>query len=139
MTVPYSIDSSANHYSHYYSRQAGGGISIFRGKTVQHGSGLGGVFSKVFKGIAPILKQVAKSAGKQVLNTGTKVIKDVIDGVSLKDSATKNFSEGGKMLMKDSSSKFSLSKKGRVKLKHKPKYSKLTKTMKRHVTSDIFQ
>lgn len=149
MTVPYSINSSGEHYKTYYINQAGGSIPFFRGKTIQHGSGLSGMFSKVFKGIAPVLKQTAKHAGKQLLNTGVNIAKDMLDGRAFTESAKANFSKGGKDLFKSLSSKIlpnvggikqTESKKvGGVKRKFQVKKKKLPKTKRRRLTSDIFK
>lgn len=142
MSVPYSVESSASHYKNYYTNQAGGSIPVFRGRTIQFGSGIGAVFSKVFKGISPVLKQVAKSAGKQLLNTGMKIVDDTIKGKSLAKSAKSHFSEDGQMLLKKLSSKYVNPKVGGTKRKRrntKNKFSKVSsKTKKRRLNSDIF-
>ena len=59
MIVPYNYDSSSGFYKHYYENQAGGSLPVFRGATRQRGYGLGGIFSSLFKGLAPMLKTVA--------------------------------------------------------------------------------
>lgn len=137
MTVPYVLDSSASHYKHYYSNQAGGGLSVFRGKTIQNGSGIGSVFSKVFKGISPVLKQLAKTSGKQLLKSGTKIASDVISGKSFSQSAKKNLSEGGKDLLKSLTTSIT-PKVGGTKRKRKPKNRTSIKTKKRRLNNDIF-
>lgn len=137
MTVPYVLDSSAPHYKHYYSNQAGNGLSVFRGKTIQNGSGIGSVFSKVFRGIAPVLKQAVKAGGKQLLRSGSKIVSDVVDGKSFSQSTRKNLSQGGKELLKSLSSTIS-PKVGGTKRKMKPKSRRSVKTKKRRLNSDIF-
>ena len=139
MTVPYNIDSSAAHYKNYYSNQAGGGISVFQGKTIQHGSGLGGVFSKVFKGIAPVLKQAAKTAGKQLLTTGGQIAQDIINGQRFSQSAKKNLSKGGNRLLAELSKSMLTPKVSGAKRKANEQKRKSTKTKKRRLSKNIFQ
>ena len=137
MTVPYTIDSSSSHYKHYYTTQTGGGISIFCGKTIQHGSGLGSVFSKIYKGIAPVLKQVAKSGGKELLKVGNNIVNDVVNGKSFTKSTKHNLSEGGKRLLKSLSTKVVKRKVGGTKRRTAAK-NKPSKTKKRRLNNDIF-
>ncbi len=138
MTVPYVLDSSASHYKHYYVNQAGGRMNIFHGKTIQTGNGLGNVFSKIFKGIAPVLKQAAKSGGRELLKSGSKVVSDVLEGKSFAESAQRNFTDGGKNLLKTLTSSVN-PKLGGTKRKRKQKKSNSPlKTKKRRLTNDIF-
>lgn len=139
MSVPYSIDSSATHYKNYYINQAGGALPAFRGKTIQHGTGLGGVFSNIFKGIAPVLKQVAKSAGKQLVNTGKQIVSDKLAGKPLGESIKTRFSEGGQNLLEKLSAHMTTPKVGGAKRKSTTKKPKSSKTKKRRLTKDIFK
>lgn len=137
MTVPYVFESSASHYKHYYSNQAGGRINVFKGKTIQYGSGIGGVFSKIFRGIAPILKQVAKTGGRELLNAGSKIVSDVLDKKSLSQSVKKNLTHSGKNMLKALSTSIG-PKVGGTKRKVGLKKSQSHKNKKRRVNKDIF-
>lgn len=137
MTVPYVFDSSASHYKHHYSNQAGGKISVFKGKTIQNGSGIGSVFSKIFRGIAPLLKQVAKTSGRELIKAGSNIATDVLDGKSFSQSAKKNLSDSGKKLLKSLSTSIS-SNVGGTKRKMSSNKSHVHKTKKRRLDKDIF-
>ena len=82
MTTTYDFDVTSHAFKHFYQNQTGtgGSIPVFRGLTRQRGYGIGGIFSKMFQSIAPVLKNVARSAGKQLVKTGANFITDVIDG-----------------------------------------------------------
>ena len=66
------------HYGH--------GLPVFVGDVQQDGYGLGGFLSSLFRKVMPIvsktivpaLKRTAKSAGKSLLKTGTRVLSDVV-------------------------------------------------------------
>lgn len=138
--IPYNIESSSSTFDNYYQKQAGGYLPIFRGKTIQRGSGIGGVFSRMFRGILPMIKEGAKTAGKQLLSSGVKIATDLIDGKNLAESAKKNLTEGGKQLIGNLTQAFNNPKKrGGVK---KRKLSALTqnraKSKRRKLTKDIF-
>jgi len=76
--VPFvaNLDAYRQHYG-----QRGGNLPIFRGLPHQDGYGIGGgIFSNIFKAFVPILKNTAKTAGKTLLKTGTRVLSDVVSG-----------------------------------------------------------
>ena len=111
MSIIYDFDTSSHSLKNYYLNQSGGGIPVFRGATRQRGYGLGGIFSNLFRRIAPVLKNVAKTAGKQLVKTGANFVTDVIDGKTLKKAALSNLSSGGQQLVSSLSSKLSTKKK----------------------------
>lgn len=140
MSSVYDFDVSSHVLKHYYQNQSGGNLAVFRGATRQRGYGLGGIFTKLFRGIAPILKNVAKSTGKQIIKTGSDIVTDVIDGKSLKNAALSNLSNGGQQLLSSLTSKLTTTKRGGTKRKtnHSTKL-KSFKKRKRHITNDIFK
>ena len=78
-----------------YRHDYGHGLPVFSGDLHQHGHGIGSFFASLFrkvmplvsKTVVPIFKNTAKSAGKSLLRTGTKVLSDVVlDDVNLKES-----------------------------------------------------
>ena len=135
MTVPYDQDSSAKYINDYYTQQAGGVLPVFRGSTIQQGSGIGGIFSAM-RGMIPMLKKGAEVAGKQLLNTGLKIANDVIEGENFADAAKTNLKTGGKELLNNLTKSFNSPKRGVT--KKRPKQSKRVKTKRRRVTKDIF-
>lgn len=141
MTVPYDFESSASHYKNHYSNQSGGKINVFRGKTTQYGSGIGGVFSKIFRGIAPVLKQVAKSGGRELLKAGSKIAADVLDKKSFSQSVKKNLSSSGKNMLHALSSSIGPKVGGtkrKARTNKKMINSRPHKKKRRHLNNDIF-
>ena len=82
-----------------------------------------------------MLKNVARSAGKQLVKTGANIITDVIDGNTLKKSAISNLSHGGQQLISTLTSKLKTPKRGGVKRKST---NTSVKKKKRRLTDDIF-
>ena len=99
MVVPYNPQSSSDFYCNYYSQQVGNGLSVFKGTTIQRGRGIGSFFSRMMRGAMPLLKSGAKAVGKQIVESGANIAKDLIEGKNLKASAIKNLSAGGSKLM----------------------------------------
>ena len=83
MVVPYDPQSSSLFYRDYYTLQSGNGLSVFKGATVQRGRGIGSFFSKMLRGAMPLLKSGAKTIGKQVIESGANVAKDLINGYQI--------------------------------------------------------
>ena len=82
-------------YQNYYLRQAGGSdLDFYRGRTVQRGYGLGGIFRRLFrwavpliqKHAVPVLKDAGKAVGSEVLRSTANLAGDVIAGKNVKDS-----------------------------------------------------
>ena len=80
--------------------QYGGSVLVFRGRPLQRGHGLGGLFKTLFRvavpvvrRAAPIAKRVAKTIGKEavkrVKKTSAKVLDDVISNRSTLKEALK--------------------------------------------------
>ena len=95
--VPYIPNSSL------YRRHYGHGLPVFSGDLHQQGYGIGSFFASLFrkvmplvsKTVVPILKNTAKSAGKSLLRTGTKVLSDVVlDNTNIKESIKRRGKEG---------------------------------------------
>jgi hypothetical protein len=105
MLVPYYPDESKETYHNYYANQVGRGFGVFQGSTIQRGHGIGNLLRGLAKSTLPLLKQGGKMLGKQLLNTGVGIVKDVMDGENLGVSARKNFKQGGLNLLSNLSAK----------------------------------
>lgn len=77
--IPYVLDSSASHNKHYYFNQAKGGISVFR-ENYQDVSGFRSAFSRLLMELHQSQKQLAKAGGWRMLNSGSKIASDVLEG-----------------------------------------------------------
>lgn len=92
MKRPYCCDESRELYQRYYGRQQDGKgeFPVYVGRHVQKGHGIGNIIGSLFRRILPVLKSLAP----HVLRTGARVIEDVSEGKSWKDSAIKRVPEG---------------------------------------------
>lgn len=81
-------------YDKYYSNQAGSGLPFYSGTRVQSGYGLGSILGGLLRSAVPLLKPALKSVGKEVARSGVGVIKDVMQGQSLKQAAKRRLQEG---------------------------------------------
>jgi hypothetical protein len=73
----------------YYKNQAeqvGYGFSGFKGTPYQRGAGLGSFFRSLFRMAVPLLKSTATHVGRQALESGANIARDVAEGRSIDDS-----------------------------------------------------
>ena len=71
----------------YYAQQAGSGIGpIYSGPLYQSGHGIGSFLAKIYRTVSPYLKSGAKRIGREVLRTGTDIINDIDNQISIKDA-----------------------------------------------------
>ena len=112
-------------YDDYYLSQVGGsGIPVFRGGKNLYG---GGIFSGLFKAVAPLLRSGGKSLIKKGAETGMKIVGDVLSGQNLKQAAKKRSIAAGRELFHQAIG----GAKKRIKLASQPSSSQ---TRRRHVT-----
>ncbi len=69
------------------------GLPAFAGVRYQRGHGLGNTVRRLTKMMMPEIKKKAKVVGKHALNTGIKLVSDVMQGKSLKTSVKKRAME----------------------------------------------
>lgn len=62
----------------YYLHQAGTGLPYFAGRSYQRGNGIGSFFKGLFRAAVPLLKQGARTLGRQALQTGFDIVGDVV-------------------------------------------------------------
>ena len=108
--APVPFRCNQNLYNQYYNAQTGSGSSypVFQGDLYQHGYGIGGLLSGLFRNIIPtigrVVKPLIRSGGKALVKSavrmGKNVAKDVIRGKSLKKVLRDNAKEELKQLGK---------------------------------------
>ena len=84
------------------SIQSGGGgvpYNIFRGMAYQRGSGLGSVFRSFLRYLIPVGKKIGAAIGRQGLESGNRVLSDVLEGKDLKESVINESKAGLKNLL----------------------------------------
>ena len=101
MIVPYDPHDSSEFYEEYYSRQVGNGLSVYAGRRVMDGDGIGSFLGGLAKSFAPALKGLAKSAVKSVGRQALNVAKDVARGGDFKSSAMRGLRNVGGDVMDD--------------------------------------
>ena len=88
----------SKHYEHYYTQQVGRGLPVFTGPRTQRGYGLGGILGGLFRSAMPLIKQGAKTLGREVLNTGIGIAQDALGGENIKTAAKTRFRHAGRNL-----------------------------------------
>ena len=95
----YYKPESSDFWLHYLvDQQYGGGVPTFVGTQYQRGAGIGSFFRGLFRAVAPVLKSVGKTVGKEALRAGANILADTTEGRDIKDS----LKEHGKMALSNS-------------------------------------
>ena len=100
-------------YYKYYESQSGSG-PVFQGARFQKGYGLGGIFSKFFKWITPVLKthaipllkSGAQSLGTEAVKAAANIVTDAIHGKNFEESAKQHGNEAFQTLKNKAQSVF---------------------------------
>ena len=67
-------------------QQYGDGYPSFVGMPYQRGMGIGSFFRGLFRAVAPIVRSVGKTAGREALRAGAGILTDTLQGRDIKDS-----------------------------------------------------
>ncbi|KAL3072094.1 hypothetical protein niasHT_036321 [Heterodera trifolii] len=76
-----------------------GGYNVFRGVPYQRGSGIGSVFRSLLRYLMPIGKEIGTAIGRQGLESGNRVLSNVLEGRDLKESIVSEGKSGLKNLL----------------------------------------
>ncbi|KAL3104698.1 hypothetical protein niasHT_024930 [Heterodera trifolii] len=63
-----------------------GGYNIYRGLPYQRGAGVGAVFRSLMRYLLPIGKQIGSAIGRQGMESGNRVLTNMLEGKDLKES-----------------------------------------------------
>ena len=74
------------------------GLPVFTGPRTQRGYGLGGILGRLFRPAMPLIRQGAKTLGRQVLSTGVGIAQDALEGKNIKTAAKTRFRQAGSNL-----------------------------------------
>lgn len=82
-------------YEDYYKQQAGGGINQYfkGGAQFQRGRGIGSFLGGLFRAAVPLLKRGGLAIGKELLNSGARVLGDIGDGIGSKEALRNRMGE----------------------------------------------
>lgn len=119
-------------YSDYFEAQTGGGSAraghggisnVYVGSPNQRGHGIGSFLGGLFRRIIPLLKQGARTVGKEALRAGVNVASDVLDsGMHPREAFKTRLRESGQNLKRKAEEKIDTLMKGSgykaVKLRH---------------------
>ena len=89
---PYTITPFFPTSSHQYGR---GGITVFRGSAIPHMQyerGLGSLFKSVAHVVTPLAAQAVRYVGRRGLETGIRILSDVLGGENVKAAAKRRAS-----------------------------------------------
>src|SRR5271154_944241 len=91
----------SNAYDDYYMSQAGSGLGTeyFSGPLYQKGSGIGNIFSNIFRRIIPFFSKIGPVIGSQLIRSGANTISDLSRGGVPRDVLKKNLKEGSKNII----------------------------------------
>ena len=67
-------------------QQYGSGYPHFVGTPYQRGGGIGSFFRGLFRAVAPIMKSVGKTVGKEALRAGANILADTAQGRNVGES-----------------------------------------------------
>ena len=101
--------------------------NIYRGQVRMRGSGLGGLFARLFRSSIPYLKTIGRYAKNQLIDAGAGVLNDMQRGVNVKEAFRKNAFSTRDRIVSDIKRKMS----GRGVKRHKKGLKKKTKRLQK--------
>lgn len=103
------------YYDAYFDTQTGGGVGragyggishVYIGSPNQRGHGIGSFLGGLFRRIIPLLKQGARTVGKEALRSGINVANDVLDkGIHPREAFKTRLRESGTNLKRKAEEK----------------------------------
>lgn len=86
MRAYYQPESTEFWLSCLLEQQYGNGYPSFVGMPYQRGMGIGSFFRGLFRAVAPIVRSVGKSAGREALRAGAGILTDTVQGRDVRES-----------------------------------------------------
>ena len=65
-------------------------------RRIQYGNGLGGIFKVLMHSATPLVKEAAKTIGKEVISSGVGLLSDIATGKNFKHSVKSPVKEAGR-------------------------------------------
>ncbi|KAL3099594.1 hypothetical protein niasHS_003049 [Heterodera schachtii] len=100
-TFPFQNSSSSSELV-FFNQYGGAGVgtyNIFHGQPFQRGNGIGAVFRSLMRYLVPIGKEIGATIGRQGLESGNRVLSNVLEGKDLKESLISEGKVGLKNLL----------------------------------------
>lgn len=85
----------------------GGAYAVFRGMPYQRGTGIGSVFRSVLRFLMPLGKEAGMALGRQGLESGQRILSNILEGQPPKDALVSEGRTAAKNLIDKSSSRLS--------------------------------
>ncbi len=134
--------SHPGHYVDHYTRQLGRGYPVFRGAPTQKGYGLGNILGGLFRTAMPLIKQGAKTFGRQAVRTGLGIAQDALEGKNVKSSAQSRLKQTGRRMtrraIQNVDSRLTVPARRAIKRKHNRKRVTSTSGKRARRSLDIF-
>ena len=86
MRTYYQPESSEFWLHCLIDQQYGYGYPNFVGTPYQRGGGIGSFFRGLFRAVAPVMKSVGKTVGKEALRAGANILADSAQGRDIRES-----------------------------------------------------
>lgn len=129
----YCCSDSAKLYENYYVQQSGGSLPSFQGAPFQKGYGIGSVLGGLFRGVLPLLKQGAKTIGKEAITSAALFANDLIDGHRPSSALQTRAKQAGTNLFQQLKRERGIKRKRSSHL-----HQKHIKSRRKKITGDIF-
>ena len=128
----FCCSDSKNLYEDYYVQQSGG-LPAFHGVQFQRGYGIGSVLGGLFRSALPLIKQGAKTIGKEAVRGAARFASDLMEGKKASAALENRFKEAGENIIKQTRAGKSIKRKRSSQTSHKA-----TSKKKRKTFSNIF-
>ena len=93
------IKEDPRRFVAYYEGQVGGALPGFYGAPVMYGRGIGSIFSKLFRFVAPLLRKGFAVAKPHLKTTATNIASDAVKGFMGKLHENKNQEGAGGIMV----------------------------------------
>ncbi len=87
MHIGYQPQGEKDWIKYYRDQATQSGHGMYVGLPYQRGFGLGSIFGRIIRGIAPLAKSALKTVGKEALHTGVQIASDALKGEDIAESA----------------------------------------------------
>ena len=115
----------SNICEQYYINQVllHGGNNTFKGpyyqrgydvRRIQYGNGLGGIFKALMHSATPLVKEAAKTMGKELISSGVGLLSDIATGKNFKKSVKSRVKEAGRNALRSGVKKAKQTLGGRI-------------------------
>ena len=114
------------------TNQLGGSYRVFHGLPYQRGNGIGSVFKRLLRYLIPLGKQAGYAIGRQGLESGQKILTNILAGKDTKEAVLNEGQVGLKNLLHKASEGLAPKQTGGSLIKYKKNRKTPESSIKRH-------